>query len=75
MKNRIFMKTNNKEIYQKLNLLNIVPEVIIENNNKEISRILKYINKRSDSIECKIISNNMVMLKKKNNVKLDIYIR
>lgn len=75
-KKKVVMQTVNREIYNKLNLLNIVPEVIIENNNKEITRIVNFINKKNDSVEARILSNNMVLVKKKrHDTMFDIYFR
>jgi hypothetical protein len=75
-KKKIVMQTVNREIYNKLNLLNIVPEVIIENNNKEITRIVNFINKKNDSVEARILSKDMVLVKKKrHDTMFDIYFR
>ena len=77
MKKKIIMQTNNKEIYQKLNLLNIVPEVILENTSEaNLNKIIKMINKKSDSLEAKVLSKNMILVKKKNNnSSFNIYLR
>jgi hypothetical protein len=76
-KKKITMQTNNKEIYQKLNLLNIVPEVIIENTSLvNLNKIIKIINKKSDSIETKVLSDSMILVKKKrNDTNYNIYLR
>ena len=77
MKKKILIQTINKEIYQKLNLLNIVPEVILKNTEiGDLNKIIKSINRKFNIVEAEILGNNMILVRKKNHeFDLNIYLR
>ena len=71
---RINITTQNREIYEKFNLLNIVPEIVLSNATmKNLGKIIKNINKDYDIIETKILSDGLVLVKRKRPLKLNMY--
>jgi hypothetical protein len=66
--------TQNKEIYEKLNLLNITNEIVLT-QDKFIQRILNNINKDGIFLEGTKISDKLILIKKKKPIRLDIYLQ
>jgi len=67
--------TNNKEIYQKLNKLHIMSDVVLEGvKQSQINRIIKNINKNSEILSFESFGKYIV-IKKKSPLNFDIYLR
>lgn len=67
--------TSNKEIYDKLNMLTVLPEVSISGvKPMQIDRILKNINKNSPILDFEIVDNTYT-IKKINPLNFKIYLR
>lgn len=67
--------TSNRELYEKLNMLNLVSEVLLRDvKNKQLDRIMKNINK-----ECKVLDKECVgkyiVLKKINPINYNVYLQ
>lgn len=72
MKKKVVL-TKNKEIYEKLNNLHFMDEVILKNNkNLQINRILKNINRHGDVLTKEKIGD-YILLKKISNFDFSIY--
>ena len=73
MRKRI-IRTNNREIYEKFNLLHFSPEVILQKSNiSQLSKIIKNINKHFDILEIQDIGE-YVIVKKKRPIDFSIYL-
>ena len=67
--------TNNKEIYEKFNLLNFSSEVVLENVKEfQIHRILKNINKKEKILSIEKVGNYF-LIKKVGALNFNIYLR
>lgn len=67
--------TNNREIYEKFNMLHFSPEVLLKGVKKiQVDRILKNINKQSSVLDSEIVGDYIVV-KKKRPVNFNIYLR
>jgi len=67
--------TKNREIYDKLTMLNFSKSVIIKNTKPVyIDRILKNINKNKKILEQEIVGKNCI-IKKLKPINFDIYLR
>jgi hypothetical protein len=66
--------TQNKEIYEKLNLLNITNEIVLT-QDKIVQRILNNINKDGIFLEGVKISDKLILIKKKKPIRLDVYLQ
>ena len=63
MKN-IIVRTTNKEIYKKFNLLNFLDEVVINNvNSCNLNKMINRINKKQQILEVKNFGNYFVIKK------------
>lgn len=72
---KIIIQTKDRDVYDKLNLLNFQNEVIINNVlNQPMGRIVKSINRKNNNIEMKREGKKHI-LKKINPINLDIYYR
>ena len=65
--------TNNKEIYEKFNMLNFSKEVLLKNvKPPQIKKILKTINKNDNVLDFEIIGE-YILIKKKKAINFNIY--
>lgn len=68
------IRTRNKEIYEKLNMLKFLPEVVLTTTPRnQIVRIIKSINKDIESVEIDDLGNYLI-LRKKTPIDFDIYL-
>jgi hypothetical protein len=75
MKNKLNIITKNKEIYEKLNMLNITPEVIVKNiSDSQMNRIIGTINKTKNNIKVEKI-NDYYIIKRISDVFINAYFR
>jgi len=66
--------TNNREIYEKFNMLNFSPEVLLKNVKKiQLDKIVKNINKKSKILEYEIVGE-YILVKKINPINFNIYV-
>lgn len=66
---KITFQTGNREIYEKINYLNVVNEVILENTKiKNLDKLIK-----NDLIDVRSLSNNILLVKKKKPVNFNVY--
>ena len=70
------IKTNNKELYNKLSMLKFFPEVIINGNGKEryIGKIVKSLNENGKVVDVEKVGDYIV-LKKRGVLNFEIYYR
>ena len=74
MRKKIVM-TNNREIYEKLNMLNFSPEVLLKDVNKmQVDRIIKNVNKESLILHAEMIGN-YILVKRIGPINFSIYLR
>lgn len=67
--------TSNREIYNKLNLLNFCDDVILKNvNQQQVSKIINNINKKNKNIDVEKIGEYFV-LKKISPINYSVYFR
>jgi hypothetical protein len=73
MKKRI-IRTNNREIYEKFNLLHFSPEVVLlKSNIIQINKIIKNINKNFDILEAQDLGE-YIIIKKKHPIDFSVYL-
>lgn len=73
MKRKIII-TNNKEIYEKLNMLHFSPEVVVKNVKKmQLNRIIKNINKEVKILDTESIGEYIV-IKRLNPINFAVYL-
>jgi len=66
--------TNNKEIYEKLSMLNITPDVILKDVKKmQITRIINNINKSGKVLDMEFLGD-YIIVKKVNPINYNIYL-
>jgi hypothetical protein len=69
MKKNISFQTQNKEIYEKINFLNIVDEVVLEKSSiRNLNKLIK-----SNLVDVRSLPNNMLLVKKKTPVNFNVY--
>jgi hypothetical protein len=75
MKKRI-IRTNNKEIYEKFNMLKYAREVAIKDNGKSryVNRIVKCLNNGGNIIDVEK-AGNYIIIKRKGHLNFDIYFK
>ena len=74
-KKRKVIITNNKEIYDKFNMLHFSSEILLENVKQvQIDRILKNINRESQFLTSEILGN-YILIKKKKPFNFSVYLR
>ena len=67
--------TNNREIYEKFNMLNFSPEVILKNVKfMQVQRIIKNINKKSKILEIEMIGD-YILIKRIDHLNYNIYLK
>ena len=65
--------TNNREVYEKLNMLRFMPEVTIKNDGKmKLGKIINNINSKEDVISREDFGNYIV-LKRKKPIRYNVY--
>ena len=75
MRKKKVIRTSNKEIYEKFNLLHFSPEVVIKKpSNYQLSRMLKNINKEMEILEIKDLGEYL-LVKKKRPLNFKIYFK
>ena len=68
------IRTQNKEIYQKLNMLNFVPEIVLTGVKKyQVTKILKTINDKDKLVDAEFIGDKVILSKKKA-INLNMYL-
>lgn len=68
------IRTKNKEVYEKLNMLRFLPEIILTTTPRnQISRIIKSINRDFELLELKNIGDYLV-IKKKRPFDFEVYL-
>lgn len=66
--------TNNREIYEKFNMLNFSPEVVLKNVKPiQIEKIMRNVNKNSNIIDMEVIGKGYIVVKKKAPLDFDTY--
>lgn len=74
MKKRIVI-TSNREMYEKLNMLNFSSEVIIKNVKPiQVTKILGNINKKDNILHVEKIGNYF-LIKKIGNINFNVYLK
>lgn len=67
--------TSNREVYNKLNMLNFCNDVVLNNvNNRQICKIIKNINKDNKILDVEKIGEYFI-LKKKSPINYSVYFR
>lgn len=67
--------TNNREIYEKFNMLHFSPEILLKGAKKiQVDRILKNINKYSNVLDSEVVGDYIVV-RKKRPINFNIYLR
>lgn len=67
--------TKNREIYNKLNMLNFSTDVVLKNvQQKDIKKILNTINKHNNVLELENLGSYL-LVKKKGPINFSIYFR
>ena len=67
--------TNDKEFYQKLNLLHFSNEVIFPNKkNNQLKRIINNVNKKGNILKMEKLSN-FIVVKKNNPFNFNVYLK
>lgn len=75
-KRRKVIITNNKEIYQKFNLLHLTPEIVLKDvKSAQVNKIIDNINRDDDFLDVEVLGKNYTMVKRKKPVNFDIYLR
>jgi hypothetical protein len=65
--------TNNREIYEKFNMLNFSPEIILKNVKfLQIEKIIRNVNKNSKILDMEVIGN-YILIRKKAPLDFDVY--
>ena len=73
---RTKITTNNKEIYDKFNMLHFSREVLLKGvKTRQIDMILKRINKTGKILDYEIINGDYILIKKKKNFDFNIYLK
>lgn len=73
MKSKTIM-TNNREVYEKLNMLHFMPEVAIKNDgNMKLGKIINNINSKENIISREIVGD-YIILKRKKPIKFNVYL-
>ena len=68
------IRTNNREIYEKFNMLNFSPEVILKGVRKiQVDKIVRSINKKSNVLDVEVIGD-YILVKKIGPINYDIYL-
>lgn len=68
------IKTTNRDIYNKLNMLNFNTEVIIKGiEPHHINKIINNINKHNEIITMEQIGDNYILLKRKGPINYNTY--
>ena len=74
-KRKKVIMTNNKEIYQKLNLLNFSPEVLLKDVKKlQVEKILRNINSNGEVLNLEKVGDYF-LVKKVGPINFDVYLR
>jgi hypothetical protein len=75
MKRKRIVLTNNREIYEKFNMLHFSPEVILKGVRKmQVEKILRSLNKDTKALDIEMVGNYIVIRKLKPT-NFDIYLR
>jgi len=75
IKKRKYIITNNRELYEKLNMLSFTPEVILKDVKKrQIAKILKSINKDGIAIKLEEVGDYF-LLKKVGHTNFNVYLK
>jgi len=74
-KKRKTIITNNREIYEKFNMLNFSPEVILKNAKLvQIEKIIKNVNKGGKILDAEVIGD-YILIRKLNQLNYNIYLK
>jgi len=75
MAKRKVIITNNREIYEKLNMLNFSPEVVLKGVKElQINRILNNINSSSKILDSEILGD-YILIKKIGPINYQVYLK
>jgi len=73
MKSKTIM-TNNREVYEKLNMLHFMPEVAIKNDGcMKLGKIINNINSKEDIISREVVGE-YIILRRKKPMKFNVYL-
>lgn len=68
---KISFQTDNREVYEKINFLNIVNEVILEKSSlRNLNKLIK-----SDLVDVRSLPNNILLVKKKKPINFNVYMK
>jgi len=66
--------TNNREIYEKFNLLNFSPEVLLKDVKKvQLDKLVRNINKKTKVLEYELVGD-YILVRKINPINFNIYV-
>ena len=67
--------TNNREIYEKFNMLNFSPEVVLKNAKLiQVQKIIRNINKKEKILDVEMIGE-YILVKRINHPNYNIYLK
>ena len=76
MRKKKVLRTSNREIYEKFNLLNFSPSIILENSTKkDLGKLIKNINRDEKVLEIEPIKDKFIIRKKKSSLGFNIYLK
>lgn len=68
--------TNNRELYDKLIMLNFSSEVLLRGVRPfQVDKILSRINKESNILISEILDNELILIRKNGPINFDVYLR
>jgi len=68
--------TNNREIYDKFNMLNFSKEVVLKDVKPfQVEKIVKNINKKGKILDIEIINGQYIIVKKTGQFDFNIYLK
>ena len=72
-KNKVI--TNNREIYNKLNMLHFSPEVLLKDVKRiQIEKIIRNVNRNSKILDMEVVGD-YIILKKRGPLNFNIYLQ
>lgn len=75
MEKRTRIITNNREIYEKFNMLNFSPEVLLKDVKFiQVDKIIKNINKKNKILDMEVIGDR-ILIKRLNHTNYNIYLK
>jgi len=75
-KRRKTVITNNREIYEKFNMLHFSPEVLLKGVKKvQVEKILRNVNRENKVLDVEFINGNYILIKKVGPLNFNIYLK